>query len=493
MNNISLIKRLGIGACALLATFMLHAVAQPKFTLVPMTPTTLSLNPTDTAVVQYRVTNQTNITRTLTIMPIAGITQITTPTLLVPNLECPNPFTLASMQSCLLTLELNGSSLPDRVTNGPVVCKTQGPGNNSPDPILCSQPSQADSLNITLLGGTSNPLRSIAVTPANSTIGVGAPQQFTATGTYASGATLNLTELVTWSSSNTSVATASNVTPYIGQAVGVSSGSVAITATLGAVSGSTTLTVSAAIVPISLVVTPANSTINAITAGESTTQQFTATATFSDASVHDVTNLSTWSSSVLEAAIINSTTGLATARNSGGPTTITATYSIVLGFTTLNVTAANIGDAYQGGVLACLAPPEFENLIAATSDDGAGTPLPWAIIGGDVAGATSATDGAANTIAIVSAEGAGTTYSAGACDAYTSGGYNDWYLPAINEVVGCLYFHRLAIGGFDISTSYWSSTQDTILNAFAVDFGTGAPVSTVKTLPFKLRCVRKPT
>ncbi len=83
-------------------------------------------------------------------------------------------------------------------------------------------------------------LQSIAVTPANPTILAGGTQQFTATGTYSDGSTQNLTTQATWTSSNTAVATVNAA----GLATGASAGTATITATLGAVGGSTTLTVS---------------------------------------------------------------------------------------------------------------------------------------------------------------------------------------------------------------------------------------------------------
>ncbi len=144
MTRRSIIKPLIAGLMIFLTTSMLHATTQPKFTIIPTTPTTITMASTDTATVQYNVTNKTKITRTLTMVPIEGISPITTG----PG-YCANPFTLAQNQSCLLTLQLNGSQLPRRVSGGPVICKTNGPGDNSPDPFLCSQPALADSLNIT--------------------------------------------------------------------------------------------------------------------------------------------------------------------------------------------------------------------------------------------------------------------------------------------------------------------------------------------------------
>ena len=82
-------------------------------------------------------------------------------------------------------------------------------------------------------------LTSLTVTPANPSIWRGASQQFTATGIYSDGSTQNLSSQVTWTSSNTGVATI-NVG---GLATGSSAGNTTISATLGGLVGSTTLTV----------------------------------------------------------------------------------------------------------------------------------------------------------------------------------------------------------------------------------------------------------
>ena len=84
-------------------------------------------------------------------------------------------------------------------------------------------------------------LTSIAVTPANPTILVGASQQFTATGTYSDNSTQNLTSQVTWSSSQAAVASVSAG----GLATAASAGSTTISAALAGVTGSTMLTVQA--------------------------------------------------------------------------------------------------------------------------------------------------------------------------------------------------------------------------------------------------------
>jgi hypothetical protein len=84
-------------------------------------------------------------------------------------------------------------------------------------------------------------LNAIAVSPANSSLPNGTTQQFTATGSYSDGSTQNLTNSVTWGSSNTSVATINST----GLATAAGTGNTTISAFSGSVSASTTLTVTA--------------------------------------------------------------------------------------------------------------------------------------------------------------------------------------------------------------------------------------------------------
>ncbi len=81
-------------------------------------------------------------------------------------------------------------------------------------------------------------LNSITVTPANSTVAVGGTQQFTANGLFTDGSTQNITNQVTWSSSNSSVATISSS----GVLSALTSGSSVITASQGSVSATTNVT-----------------------------------------------------------------------------------------------------------------------------------------------------------------------------------------------------------------------------------------------------------
>jgi uncharacterized protein YjdB len=80
----------------------------------------------------------------------------------------------------------------------------------------------------------------IVVDPENQTININATQQFTAEGDFTDATFFDITTSVTWTSSNTNVATINSST---GLASGVAAGTTTITATLGAISDSTTLTV----------------------------------------------------------------------------------------------------------------------------------------------------------------------------------------------------------------------------------------------------------
>ena len=169
-------------------------------------------------------------------------------------------------------------------------------------------------------------LSSISVTHANPTTPVGVTQQFRATGIYSAGTINDITTQVAWSSSNPAVATVNDK----GLVTTIAAGTSIITATSGTASGSTILTVNSATLS-SLAVTPSDPSRFV-----GSTQQFTATGTFSDESTYNITESVTWSSSNLSVTTINSS-GLATLVTAG-TATITATSGTVSGSTTLTVT-----------------------------------------------------------------------------------------------------------------------------------------------------------
>ena len=190
----------------------------------------------------------------------------------------------------------------------------------------------------TTLTVTSATLASIAVTPMNPSIAKGASSQLAATGTYSDNTKRDLTNQATWSSSASTTASVSNAAGTVGVLTGVAVGSATITATIGNVSGSTSVTVTAATLT-SINVTPAN-----LSLAKGTTQQYTATAIYSDSTRLDVTQMAVWASLAPAVASVSNAigaSGVATAV-AAGQTTISATLGGVTGSTQLTVTPATL-------------------------------------------------------------------------------------------------------------------------------------------------------
>jgi hypothetical protein len=171
-------------------------------------------------------------------------------------------------------------------------------------------------------------LVSIAVTPPGPQIIVGTDQQFTATGTLSDNSTENLTSQVTWSSSDTAVAT---IDPT-GLATSLAVGTSTISAVLDGITGSTALTITPQL--DSITVTPANPSVPK---GE--TEQFTATGKFADGSTENLTDLVTWSSSAPAVATVSNAPG-SRGQSTGvaqGTSTISAAFDGITGSRVLTV------------------------------------------------------------------------------------------------------------------------------------------------------------
>jgi len=180
---------------------------------------------------------------------------------------------------------------------------------------------------------TEETLVSIEVSPMDPRIAKGTKRQFTATGLYSDNSTQDLTLQVTWSASDTCVASISNADDSRGLATPAGFGSTAIYATLGGIWGSATLAVSNASL-VSITVTPDRESIQG---GKSL--QFTATGHYSNGMTQDITKSAVWKSSDNKVAKISNAKkerGLATGGDAG-TTTITATLSKKSGSATLTV------------------------------------------------------------------------------------------------------------------------------------------------------------
>jgi len=89
-----------------------------------------------------------------------------------------------------------------------------------------------------------------------------------------------------------------------------------------------------------------------------------------------------------------------------------------------------------------------------------------------------------NTQLIVNEQGLG-TYAASVANSLIEGGYEDWYLPSVNE------FESISNSGIVTSGGFWTSTEDGINNAFLYNFELQSTLSLSKSGNFPVLMVRK--
>ena len=149
----------------------------------------------------------------------------------------------------------------------------------------------------------------------------------------------------------------------------------------------------------------------------------------------------------------------------------------------------------DGTVYAGLSPDGNEKMCVTPADSGS---FSWndGVEDYVVTGYTSTTDGDGNTGGIASKlDSESPHHAVQYCGSLLAYGYNDWYLPAKDEL-NVIYTNNVAIGGFDKSNSvqyYWSSSE---LGTFAVwhqRFTDGNQTATYyyKASYLHVRCARK--
>ena len=72
---------------------------------------------------------------------------------------------------------------------------------------------------------------------------------------------------------------------------------------------------------------------------------------------------------------------------------------------------------------------------------------------------------------------------------YRGGGKSDWYLPSKDELA-LLFDKRTIIGKTSSGAQYWSSSQDSLVNSWAMDLGTGVTSSEVNGRDMYIRPIR---
>jgi trimeric autotransporter adhesin len=183
-------------------------------------------------------------------------------------------------------------------------------------------------------------LQSIEVTPPSAQVPVGISFQLSATAIYSDGSHQDVTSQAIWGTSDGTIATFPVGSG--GNLAGLATGTVTIAATLHDRVGTTSFTVTPAVL-MSIEVTPATPSV-----ANGFTQQFTAMGILSDGSTQDLTTQVLWGSANSTIATISNSAGsIGLASSVGvGSTTITATITVsgsfFSGSTTLTVTAATL-------------------------------------------------------------------------------------------------------------------------------------------------------
>lgn len=152
-----------------------------------------------------------------------------------------------------------------------------------------------------------------------------------------------------------------------------------------------------------------------------------------------------------------------------------------------------LGAKYEGGIIFWIDGTGEHGLIAAKENIGEN--VVWSQRPSIVTGATKKVigSGPANTRKIVSALGTDSIYAALLCTNYRSRGFNDWFLPSIDEL-SQLYAQKELVGGFpDNLFLYASSTEGKQhpIYAAGIDFTNGDVVLSGKENIFNVRPVRK--
>lgn len=460
----------------------------PMWTFTPLTATTIAVPSNDTAIVQYLVTNQSSKTHTLSMQSIKGISQLTT-----GNGICGNPFILTPKSACTLSLRVDGELLNSPVFNGPIVCQL---GSTS----ACYRPSVTNILRITQAPPITNATISVTGSPlsltTNGSTGIliinNLSLNVTATNIQSNFAGTGLDGYVTETGN-----TCANVPPQASCTLTYTTGNTGVSLTNFPIQGSNTNTITASI-QIDQGVTLTNISPASGAAAGGTGVTLTGTA------LSGTTSVTFGGIAATSVNVVDSTTVTAvTPAHAVGAvdvqiTTPAGSDVLTNGYTYL---ATAVGQPAYGGIIACL-NGGLNNLIAANADNSAN--IQWGGVG-ITTNATSTTDGASNTDAMIATLG-NNALAAKLCDNYEidSQGhtpcqagntcYSDWFLPAgdnslASGQLNCLYTNHDAIGNFT-NGPYWSSTEFNETFAYHQYFDNGSQNISGKAASHLVRCVR---
>lgn len=319
----------GRATCIILVAFAPTAVGAATGTLTvndsaANSPQTMQLNGIGIAPVSFspaawtfpvQLVNTSSTAETFTFKNLQtvplSVTGISTSSNFAQTSTCPiSPSTLAAGLSCTISVTFTPTVL------GAIAGNLMVTDNAGTSPQV---------INLAGTGGLPG-LTTISVTPADSTLFAGTQEQLTATANFANGSTLNITNLLNWSSSVPSYAQISSTGMV--QAAAPGQAIILVTGYQKDTFEATVQVVEPAVT--SIVVTPGQPTQPA-----GAYQQFSAILHYSNHTTNDSTSAALWSSSAPGVATV-SPSGLASA-SSAGSTTIKASLGSLTGSTTLTV------------------------------------------------------------------------------------------------------------------------------------------------------------
>jgi Bacterial Ig-like domain (group 2) len=222
-------------------------------TTLPTVPTTLVSVPTTLPTVPTTLPTVPTTLVSVTVSPVAANVAV----------GAEEQFTATGVYSDLSTRDLTDSVTWSSSASGTATISntpgSQGRATGIADGVVtitATDPSALVSgtaaLTVTPIPAPRTELVAVDVAPAVADVAVGAGEQFTATGVYSDSSTRDLTDTVTWSSSDSTTATVSNAPGSQGLATGIADGVVTITATdpSAVVGGTGLLTVTPVAVPV---------------------------------------------------------------------------------------------------------------------------------------------------------------------------------------------------------------------------------------------------
>ena len=141
------------------------------------------------------------------------------------------------------------------------------------------------------------------------------------------------------------------------------------------------------------------------------------------------------------------------------------TYGVQTVFTTAIPSTLYIGQNYAGGIIFYLDVTGEHGLVCSTTN----TWAQWGCNGVEITTGTAMGTGATNTAAIVASCSASST-AAKTCDNLVLDGYNDWFLPSIDELVLMkTNLYNNGLGSF-LNSEYWSSSTSSVSSAWMLMF-----------------------